>query len=330
MEFVCTYRDRTGAMREKRVEAASRSETVAVLRAQGIVPMRVEAISGAKAPRRKVRNVEGAASRKGAAYVLAVAFVLLSVGGLWWWLARPAETATLLPEKPIPKAIPDEVVVGNSAAEQQNAPRQSLGKSAPKKHGAMTGNSKKIDGKHVVSVVTNDAGFILTTVEENGTTNIITDTLHPPVFKNPMHQLIAAAIAGGYDSEMAPLPLGPGDDIAMREALKVEIKDSPDDTEDVKRLKEAVRATRRDIAALMDQGATVEEILTQHRELWNENVNIRNEMKFECMRLLRDGDYDAAEQYLERINRSFREMGIPEIGADDVQPAKRKKRRKVE
>ena len=109
MDFTATYRDRTGAMREERVEAASRSEAVAALKARGIVPMRVEAISGAKAQRRRPQNGESAVSRRSVVYVLAVVFDLLSSGGLWWWLARPAETITLLPEKPKTAAMPKEV-----------------------------------------------------------------------------------------------------------------------------------------------------------------------------------------------------------------------------
>ncbi len=258
------------------------------------------------------------------ASVLAVAFVSLAA---WWLWPKGAEPQ---PEDPAVKALkapkaPKSVKEAKPAkpARDRNAePRQERKAKRPERRPA----ASPAEGPKVISVVTNDAGFILTTVEENGRTNLLTDTVVKPVFRNPMHQLIAAAIGGAYESEMAPLPLGPGDDAALRAALKVEIPDLPDDTEAVRRLKEAVRATRKDMEALLDGGHTVEEILTQHRELWNENVKIRREMKEECRRLMAEGDGAAAAEYLERINRSFRDMGIPEMTPDELQPRGKRRR----
>ena len=60
------------------------------------------------------------------------------------------------------------------------------------------------------------------------------------------------------------------------------------------------------------------EILTQHQELWNENVRIRREMKAEYMQTLKNGDAEAAAEYLRKVNGVFRSMGITEISEDEV------------
>ncbi len=326
MIFTVTCRGGDGALREEPVEAASRAACIAACKTRGITPVAIKEGRGGHAPgsspKRKLCTVH---------YCLFAAVVALAAVAMWWFGGRGA---TALPvEKPVkPRAEKQpKKTRGTPAPRVAEKPSEPLRRPQAQDAGGAAGRTAAAGaGPRVVSVVTDDAGFILTTVEENGKTTIQTDTLHPPVFKNPMHQLIAAAVAGSGDSEIAPLPLGPGDEAAMREALKVEIKDLPDDTEEIKRMKDSVRATKEDIAALLDKGISVSEIFTEHRELWNENLKIRNEMKASFQRFLREDDAEAAAQYLEKINSSFREMGIPEITPEEMQSGGKRKRRTQE
>ncbi len=340
MLFTVTYRSNTGAKAEVEVEAASRVACVAECKSRGIAPMAIrEGRASSRSRAAETAAPHARSASRGTLWRAAILAAILAVlgGGIWLWLSgrrggdetapneqqRGQTARTRADGAPVRHAGPqrqDEVEVHPTSEKSPDGPARAPAVAA----------AAEPAPRRVVSVVTNDAGFILTTIEENGKTTIQTDTLHPPVFKNPMHQLIAAAVAGSSDSEIAPLPLGPGDEAAMREALKVEIKDLPDDTDEVKRMKDAVRATKEDIAALLDKGVSVSEIFTEHRTLWNENLKIRNEMKASYQRLLQDGDDAAAAQYLEKINGSFREMGIPEITPEEMSTGGKRKRRKRE
>ena len=354
MCFTYIFRDKTGVKREARIEAASREVAFATLKASGIVPIKLTEVGressrsfgkvGGSSVHSTDKNGRVARSTNGLPrnssfpilHVILVLAVLVTVSTLvWWWVTtdkqdvrsnQPPSTPKRMVVDAPKRTMPENgnSVKANKAKDHQDSHYR------PTKPNRVSPDSQPSHTSNIVSVVTNEAGFILTTIEEDGKRKIITESLTPPTFKNPMHQLIAAIVAMDNGSEMAPLPLGPGDDAAMRAALKLPIKDLPTDTEEIKKLKDAVRATRKDIESLMDQGISVSEIFTQHRELWNENIKIRNEMIGEYRRFLTEGDVEAAGQYLEQINRSFREMGIPEIEEADIQPKGKKKRRNTQ
>ena len=354
MCFTYIFRDKTGNKREATIEAASREVAFATLKARGIAPIKLSEAghessrslhgrTGSLPAQDADKNRRTARSTNGHPHnssfpVIRVIFMLVALAAasilVWWWVTADEQTARpdQQPKKTKRVAVdaPKRTLPENGTSVQTSkVENNQASRHRPTKTKRNPDSPPSHPGK-IVSVVTNEAGFILTTIEEDGKQKIITDTLTPPTFKNPMHQLIAAIITTDNGSEMAPLPLGPGDDAAMRAALKLPIKDLPTDTEEIKKLKDAVRATRKDIESLMDQGISVSEIFTQHRELWNENIKIRNEMIGEYRRFLTEGDVEAAGQYLEQINRSFREMGIPEIEEADIQPKGKKKRRNTQ
>ena len=332
MTFTVTSRGKDGTLREESVEAASRADCVAACRARGITPVTIrEGRSGVSAV-----SFHGRRSFTIAICLSAAVVVLAAV--VWWTTRRGGGAPPDPPKKearPAGKTAKPAAPNAKSAAPNASrpaAPAES-GRTARPPEAAPARPREPADGKpQILSVVTNDADFVVTTVvDADGKTNLVTETLRPQTFTNPMLQLIAAAVGGAYENELAPLPpVGPEGDKQLREALKVEVPDLPDDTDEVRRLKEAVRATREDMLKLLDQGISVSEIFTQHQELWNENVRVRREMKESYRRLLRDGDTEAAAKYLENINGVFRNMGIPEISADEVRVKPRRRKENQE
>lgn len=314
MEFTCKYRDASGVLRTKNVSAANRMEVFAKLKAEGINPVSIAA--GAMKKEEKI-------GRTGLLRIgMLIAVVALCAGAvLFLWpeqdksTVRKGTKATTVKRS---NATPGKARVGKTAVRST----RKLGPS-PEIHDTRI---PKRPRKEVVSVITNSSGFILTAVvDENGKTNIVTETVEPQTFKNPMLQLIAAAIGGAYDSELAPLPpVGPEGVKQLRDALKVEIPDLPGDTEEIFRIKDAVRQTRKEMIELIDDGVSIGEIFTQHREMWNENVKIRREIKQEYIDTLSRGDADAAAEYLHRVNGVFREMGIPELSEGEIAATARK------
>lgn len=84
MQFTVTYRGADGAVATEAVEAASRGECFAQMKARGISPMRVEKGKGKQPSRTKTQRRGGGGALK---WVLAVAVVLALGGGLLWWFA---------------------------------------------------------------------------------------------------------------------------------------------------------------------------------------------------------------------------------------------------
>ena len=133
-----------------------------------------------------------------------------------------------------------------------------------------------------------------------------------------------AAMSG----QMAPLPLGPEADLYFKEAIKKPIRDNPDDSEEVKRMKQVVRETREQIVELMDKGLSFAEILEQHRELWNENVKIREGVVAEYRRIVASGDEEEAKKYADAVNVTLGQLGIPPLTENDAHSRRKKPIRK--
>ena len=337
MTFAVTYRGKDGALREETVEASGRAECFAQCRARGIAPMGVRERKGGGVKRR------GAASpgaSPGGRTVLVSAVVLLAtlLGGIaWWWLggrgsagqpparAKKAEARERAPhvEKPKPAAPNADTREHIPVAEK---PKPTAPNTDAREHVA----SGPPPGT-VLSVRTNDNNLVITeVVGPGGKKKLLTTELHKPVFSNPADQLIAAAMNASMTGQMAPLPLGPEADLYFKEAMKKPIVDEPDDTEEVKRMKQVVRETRQEIAALMEKGQTFAEILEQHRELWNENVRIREGVVAEYRKIVRGGNEAEARSYMNKMNAALGQMGIPPLTESDGHSKKRKRKTEVD
>ena len=317
MTFTVTYRGKDGALHEEAVEAADRAGCVADCRRRGIAPTEIRAGKPGKSWK---------SGKSGKLWFAVGAALLIALGGAWWWIGgRGGEPKTTSvqqqgakpkAEKPKPQrkkgaeAKPAEVAKPEAAPVEEAKPL-------------------RLPEGTVISVETNDNDLVISAViGADGKTNLVTRELHPPVFSNPADQLIAAAMNASITGQMAPLPLGPESDVYFREALKKPILDNPDDTEEVKRMKQAVRETREQIVELMAQGQTFSEIMAQHQELWNKNIKARDTVVAEYRRIIRSGDEEGARRYMEKINEQLGRMGIPPITESDGHS--RRKKRKLE
>ncbi len=350
MTFTVVYREKNGAKAEVEIKAANRAECFAQCKARGIVPVSVKEGASQKRASRPLRG-EASAPAIGAPYsngqdarcpsgdkpqssifnrkysILAGSILLVAaIGGVWWWLAGARDARPYQPPADPPKSTKSVREVKPKAPPKQEA--KPVAAKPKVRAGAAVAKTSHAVG--VQSVVTNENGFIITTeIDASGKTNILTTTVKPPTFTNAIDQLVAAAIGGAYDKELAPLPtVGPEGDAALRAALKQPIVDLPGDTAEIRLMKQGVREARESMVQLLDKGLTVNEILTQHQELWNENARVRNEMKAEYAKVLRSGDAEAAEAFRQKVNEVFAGMGIVEIREDEVSLGG-KKRKKI-
>ena len=100
MLFSVKYRDNSGALCEKAVEAADRSECFAKCKAQGIVPIAVEAGAAAKKP---APASGSAASGKSRLVLLAAALAAIGAAVWFWPNGKDAEKAENAPVQKVEK-----------------------------------------------------------------------------------------------------------------------------------------------------------------------------------------------------------------------------------
>ena len=299
MTFTVTYRDRTGAIREERVEASSRSAAMAALKARGIMPIRVEAISGA--PRRKPRNGEDSVSHKGAAYVLSVAFVLLTGGGLWWWFGDGRGEPTLPSEKHVVTAPTKKPSAKPVPAVQVATPPPA--NVTPKQAKAIASTTVKTNANGTV---------VEKLVLADGTkkTRVIPP---PPVFDNACDQVIALAISTKPGEAMPPLPDLNGIDEDFARSLLSPIKISDDDPDDIKELKKNVIEVKKQLVEEVKNGKSVMTALLEHQAEMARLEESRLLAIREMQRLSAEDGLEMAQEFAKRVNEDFKEKGIPAI-----------------
>ena len=310
MTFTVTYRAKDGALREERVEAASRAECVAVCRRRGIAPTKI--VEGKGANRRHDGGSPSQRRLTGNAAILAAVVLAAIAGGMWWWIG--GRGATALPEK-----VPQKPKVEKPKDDKPKA-KPSVSKPAATPAPSAKAPAKEMYlGQEVVSrtSVTNADGSVRETVRTaDGKLHGIT---HPapgsePIFKNAADQAIAMALSVSDTVSSAPLPgMGGNLDEEFAKAIQTPIEINDGDSEAVKGLKKAVMETREEIKKLMDKGQSFSQVLNEHVRLARENYDLRVEAFKELKSLVEAGDADAAEKYLSTVNKTLEQMGITKL-----------------
>jgi len=307
MTFTVTYRAKDGALREERVEAASRAECVAECRRRGIAPTGIKEGKPGKSGNSGISGISGKFW-----FAIGVALVIAIAGGAWWWFGGRGATALLAEAPAKPK-------VEKPKAEKPKASPPATKPAATPAPSAETPAKEMYLGQEVVSrtSVTNADGSVRETVRTaDGKLHGIT---HPapgsePIFKNAADQAIAMALSVSDTVSSAPLPgMGGNLDEEFAKAIQTPIEINDGDSEAVKGLKKAVMETREEIKKLMDKGQSFSQVLNEHVRLARENYDLRVEAFKELKSLVEAGDADAAEKYLSTVNKTLEQMGITKL-----------------
>lgn len=139
------------------------------------------------------------------------------------------------------------------------------------------------------------------------------------IFHNICDNMIAAAISAKDGIALPPMPLANVSRAQFMESLKTPITTSANDSDEVRDLKDNVAFVRDEIAKIMGtEDREFSEILADHREQWNANVEMRREVIKATRDFLGEGDVEGAEKYLEAANKKLSENGYTTIDADTI------------
>ena len=338
MTFTVTYRAKDGALREERVEAASRAECVAECRRRGIAPTKItEGRSGKGRDGARPTRVGGAGDNKRTTarwVAVAVLAVVAIAGGLWLWFGGRGAT-TLPAEAPSkPKAAGGDGT-GNAADGKRTTTRGSVRRDArthktpekpsepafpPWDDSFITNRELRLKYSTVINVRTNEGGVVTERFQlPNGKTwRRVSDP--PPIFDNPSDNAIAMALG---DASGAPLPPVPGlDDANLDEefakSLLKPIEISEDDKPGVAAVKMLVSEARKEIAEIKNAGdtRTVGELLQEHINMNNHAANLRGETLRQVSRVRREDGDAAAKEYLAKMNEALERFGVAPVEID--------------
>ena len=317
MTFTITYRGADGALRTEAVEAASRADCLAQMKARGVSVQSVKAYAGKHTSHggAKREPIAGTGrNRHAVACALSVACVLLAGGIGWYWLSgRHSGEATLQNDGPKkPSAFAKEV---KPAAAPKPAPLSKTNSMATSRTTAPAVDTMR-------GPITNEAATKKTSwppppVERDARGRVI-----PPsgaitldeqnsIFERNSDTYIAMLVSPRSGSALPPMPLpGPTMEEDFRASLKEPIAIEPDDPPENRAIKLAVMAAREEIKRLLDGGAKFADIVREHEMLLKENTEIREKALSEYRAIKKSGDEKGAEQYFKTINIALQQMGV--------------------
>lgn len=310
INFAVTIRNRSGMLEERIYCAENRAALFSKLAADGVSAVRVRETG------ELLRKATGGISRKSYRCMLATGGAVLAIVAAIVIMLQIKDAA---PENP-PKKVR---VKKQSAAEDVAAtPAKIVADDAKNEVKKVSQKpSKPVDERpphevivEMISVVTNADGSVLERFRTADGKTRSRQSAPRSVFENSTDQLIAMAIQGGGSSGgMPPMPISASADEEFLRSLDKPIAINPDDSEEVKRLKQSVMEVRADIDRLMKEGKTFAEIMREHQSLVNGNASIRKDVMAGLQEYVEKGDTEGAREYLSKMNAALNQMGMDPV-----------------
>ena len=312
MTFTVTYRAKDGALREERIEAASRAECVAVCRKRGISPTGIREGSTGR-DKRGTSRVGGAGDNKRttARWVAAVVMVAAIAGGVWWWFG--GRVATALPtEKPAkPKVVkpkkekPPKVSRAEEAPVATNKPLAPVAKKVYPYYVTKPREELTRTEKILLSC------FLATNQLERAYVQDrrLDDEKHPPLFTNTVHSVLGFFV----EPSDIVLPAGHISDAMARQAFATPIEVTEKDTEEQAGRKMVVKAMLQELREYMDNGGHANEYFQKLEERQVSEAALITESRNIIDGLVAEGRIDEAKETQKKFDAYLKEKGLPPV-----------------
>lgn len=234
------------------------------------------------------------------------AVAALCAFSLWWFLA---------PSGNAPKT--DDVTVRRkpSALPLNPPPPKSppvIAAEAP----ASAVSKRTEDGVEVVSstTTTNDSGAVIEKLVLADGKKVM--KVHPPkpIFENACDQVIAMMLSAKPGQSMPPLPmLDQSLEQDFLNSLASPIVISEDDPDEVRSIKAQVKEAKAYLVEEIKRGGSLLEAIREHQAEMERIADSHLMAMQEVQKLRAKCGEEAAREFIERVNESFRASGIPEI-----------------
>ena len=307
MNWRVTYRAKDGKQAVEIVEAASRNDVFNVIAARGISAIRVEEAVGKAKPSKKPSRTS---KRTTIAILIGLLAVSCVVGIAYFSIAAkdtPSDTTDSVKRKHAPSTAIRNI------APQTNSTRKTATTSKPKSivEDSIPPREKIVE---MITVITNADGSVLERFRTADGKIRSRQSAPKPIFDNASDQLIAMAASGAESGHaMPPMPVMDNADEEFMKSLEKEIKIDEGDSDEVKALKQSVIAIRGEIRRLISEGHSFAEVLKTHRDIVNHGVAMRKEATCIIKEFVDNGDFEAANECLEKVNEVLSGMGIQRV-----------------
>ena len=247
--------------------------------------------------------------------VLAVG-VWLAVRGHAGRVTRPDREGRA-PSRPIAEATPAAAQSGGQIAEAKpatgtNSPTPPATVKMPK-----SAVPKRMEeGVEVVSstITTNSSGAVIEELVLADGKRMMKVQPPKPIFENACDQVIAMALSAKPGQSMPPLPnLDKSLEQDFINSLGSPIVISEDDPEEVKILKAQVKEAKAYLVDEIKSGGSLLEAIRNHQAEMERTADSHLMAIQEMQTLRSEYGEDAAREFIERVNESFRARGVPEI-----------------
>ena len=320
MTFTVTYRGADGAVRTEAVEAASRVECFAQMKARGIVPMGVK--EGNLVSRRERRGrrdggnggraervAVGSRVRRGRiASVILIALIVLAGGGIWWRMRSPRTETLPVPEEPKkPSALAKEVTPAAAPepiAETNAAPVE---------------NPLKALRKEIAKLPLEERKRLAFEEMQNRKIPLAPKTNR--IFRTG----IEASMARIFMTQLGDPPPPPfttvvplRDEAHLAEILIAHNPILETDTEAQKASKEMVALAKKEMMEFVKNGGNPEDFLKYYHGKLKEAFEFRRESMKSLIQVSRD-DPSITAEYLDRLNKELADKGIKQIELNEKQ-----------
>ena len=299
MTFTVTYRAKDGALREERVEAASRAECVTVCRQRGIAP------TGIKEGQSGKSGNSGKPGKSGKLWLAIGAALVIVAGGVWWWIggrgaSAPAEVKPTKPKVEKPKATkPKTASVQQQGSEKPVAETNAVAV-APAVV-APTGHVIKARSSRSGRVMTLADGTVVTNTPRAFFKRDFERALHVALMPNGMGGTLLRQVRSRYT------------DAQILAMLKERVAVEPGDDETTAAVKQKVQSFKDEVLRVIGEGASVSEVLDGMTRRKVEDGILRARAHKIRTEALRSGDPDTARKGIEAANAVLRENGLREM-----------------
>ena len=182
--------------------------------------------------------------------------------------------------------------------------------------GAVTAKPEFFNGVPIVSrnSLTNSDGTVVEKIRtSDGKSHRITKPLQR-MFESASDQILAMAICGANSGVgMPPLPLSESVEADFRKSLESPIVILETDSDEAKLMKLDVLALRNELKDLVSQGMTVRQALEEHQTEVNRIAAYHQEALKMLAEIRNSEGPEAAKEFLDAVNKSFKESGTPQI-----------------